>query len=108
MDGNEGKMVTRAEARQMMTNYRNSNAFAANDNKEAILFGKNHINSLLGQGGCVGIRIYYGKSGITNSDEPHMILVGTDVNGNDMTSMILDTGLPCPNDCSSASTRLRG
>ena len=108
MNGNEGSMVTRPQAQLMMTNYKNSPSFASNNSQAGILFGKNHITAILNQAGCVGVRIYYGKSGITSSDVAHLILVGTDDDGNDMpnTNFILDMGVPCPSECSSPATKL--
>lgn len=108
MNGNEGSMITRAQANQLMTNYTNSASFAANGSQEGILFGKNHINAILNQTGCVGVRIYYGKSGVKPSDDAHLVIVGTDTSGNDMpnANFILDLGQPCPSDCSSQATKL--
>ena len=105
-DGSEGKMISRPEAQQMLSDYRNSPAFAANDGREALLFGRNHIDAILAQPGCIGIRVYYGKDGPLATDPAELIIVGTDVDGNDMTGLILDAGKPCPPYCSSGATKL--
>ncbi len=106
-NGKEGDMISKEDARLLMTNYRNSPAYPANNLIEGILFGKDPIIDLLSQNGCKGIRIYYGKAGISNADAPQMIIVGTDVDGNDMTAeYILDAGVPCPSFCSSVVTKL--
>ena len=105
-NGSEGGRILRPAARASMLNYRNSAAFAANNQTEGILFGKDHIQDLLNQTGCVGIRIYYGKDGTANTDPAQMILVGTDVDGNDMANLIVDMGRPCPSHCSSLATRV--
>ena len=105
-NGSEGGTISRAAARAMMSNYRNSLAYAANDQIEGILFGKNHVEDLLAQPGCKGIRIYYGKDGTANTDAPHLILVGFDVNGNDLSNLIVDMGVPCPSHCSSTATKI--
>jgi len=106
-NGTEGEMILRGEARMLMENYRNSNAFVENNSKEGILFGKDHIENILAQPGCKGVRIYYGKQGPLSTDDPQMIIVGTDIDGNDMSAgHVLDMGYPCPDICSSLSTKL--
>ncbi len=106
-NGTEGKMIPRGEARMLMDNYRNSPAFFENNSVEGILFGKNHIEEILAQPGCRGVRIYFGKMGPLSSDPPQLIIVGTDIDGNDMSAgHVLDMGLPCPDICSSAATKL--
>ena len=106
LKGNEGSMIPRNEARQMMENYRNSHAFPANNETNGILFGKDRIDEIFAQSGCTGVRIYYGKAGTANTDAAHLIIVGTNEDGNDMTELILDAGIPCPSLCSSVSTKL--
>ncbi len=98
---NDGEMITQQEAKLLMENYENSNSKTSNGNQLGILFGVDHIESILSQKGCVGIRIYYGKDGTKDIDPAHLILVGTDADGNDMPNMdyILDMGLPCPRYC---------
>ena len=105
-NGKEGDMISRTEARELLDNYQNSPAYPANNHVEGILFGKDHVDDLLSQQGCVGIRIYYGKTGTLSADASQLIIVGTDVDGNDMTDKILDAGTPCPDFCSSLSTKL--
>jgi len=105
-NGKEGDMISRDEARQLMDNYQNSQAYPANNHVEGILFGKDHVDDLLSQPGCTGIRIYYGKTGVLNNDPPQLIIVGTDGDGNDITDKILDAGLPCPTYCPSVGSKL--
>ena len=106
-NGTEGRMITRAEAQQMMSDYRNSPAWVANNGTEGIMFGRNHVEAILAQPGCVGVRIYYGKEGVLPNDKAQLIIVGTDLDGNDMsTGLVLDAGFPCPDVCSSAATKL--
>jgi hypothetical protein len=105
-NGSEGGEISRPSARALMLDYHNSPAFAANNQTEGILFGKDNIHLLLAQSGCMGIRIYYGKGGTANPDPAQMILVGYDVDGNDMTDLIIDMGMPCPSHCSSASKKI--
>lgn len=105
-NGKEGDMISRNEARQLMDNYENSPAYPANNHVKGILFGKDHVDDLLSQQGCTGIRIYYGKTGVLSADPPQLVIVGTDEDGNDITDRILDAGVPCPDFCSSLSTKL--
>lgn len=105
--GTEGEMISRNDAKKLIDNYQISPAFLANNQTEGFLYGKDHLNLILSQQGCTGIRIYYGKDGVINTDPARMVLVGTDSDGNDMsTGLILDTGAPCPTLCSSPSTKL--
>ena len=99
-NGTEGNMISRTVARDLLDNYINSPAFPANNHTEGVLFGRDHITNILAQSGCIGIRIYYGKLGPLSTDSSQMVVVGTDSEGNDIPGLILDTGYPCPNHCS--------
>lgn len=58
------------------------------------LFGKNILNNILGQSGCMGIRMYYGLDG---NGTQQLVLVGVDASGNDMTTGIIgDKSDACP------------
>lgn len=105
-NGTEGEMLSKEDARKLLDNYRNSPAFAANNNTEGILFGRDHLLSILGQTGCRGIRVYYGKDGVLPTDSAQLVIVGTDDEGNDLTDKILDAGVPCPDFCSTEATKL--
>jgi len=105
-NGTEGGEILRPAARLLMLNYRNSNAFPANNQVEGILFGRDNIEALLAQPGCMGVRIYYGKDGVADTDAPQMVLVGYDIDGNDMTDLIVDMGMPCPHYCPTPSSKI--
>ena len=105
-NGSEGSAISRTTARTLMFNYRSSPAYAANNQTEGVLFGRDHIEALLAQPGCLGVRIYFGKDGTASTDPSQLILVGTDVDGNDMTNLIVDIGIPCPHHCSSLTTKV--
>ena len=105
-NGTEGSVINRNTARVMMQSYRNSPAFAANNGQEGVLFGKDHIEAILAQPGCVGIRIYYGKDGPLPGDPANLILVGTDANNHDMSDLIVDMGIPCPTHCPPAGSKI--
>jgi len=99
----EGSFITRGQAKTMTDDYKNSIAYTANVNQEAIFFGKDKILDVLNQPNVVGLRVYYGRNGSTPTDTPSLVLVGTDVSGNDIYSLILDTGVPCPDTCSTTT-----
>lgn len=101
--GNEGEMVSLDDAARWTANYRNSERF---DGVNAIFYGINHLNSLLSQRACQGIRIY---KAIDDDGNPIMVLVGTNEDGNDITDgYILERGVGCPPNCDSQNSVLMG
>jgi len=106
-NGTEGTMISRTNARQLLENYENSPAFPANNNTKGVLFGRDHLLAIIGQSGCKGIRVYFGKDGVRAEDPVQLVIVGTDEEGNDMSSgLVLDAGLPCPDVCPTEATKL--
>lgn len=64
---------------------------------KAHYFGKSIINTVLTQPNAVGIRIY---QAINNNSERQLVLVGVDINGNDLPNGKLgDLSAPCPSVC---------
>ena len=97
-NGSEGGEITLEVAAAMTKNYRNANRGAT----KAHFFGKDILNDILNQTGCVGIRMYYG---IDAAGLKQLVIVGADANENDMTTGIIgDMSLPCPNLCSTANS----
>jgi len=100
-NGTEGGPIDLKTASALTANYRASGSGTLT---LAQFFGKDIINSILAQTGCMGIRIYYGIDG---SGKPALIMVGSDANENDMLGTVASPGvianfaLPCPNRCSS-------
>ena len=98
-NGTEGAVIDLTTASQWTANYRATGVNLT----LAQFFGKNIINSILAQPGCVGIRIYYAKDA---TGKKILIMVGADANENDMLGtpsapgVIADFALPCPNHCS--------
>jgi hypothetical protein len=88
-----GEFITPQEAAAMTAKYRDKNP----NKVKAHYLGKTKIQQLLDQSGAVGIRIYYG---IDETNKQQVILVGVNSSGNDILSLILDRGMPCPSDCS--------
>lgn len=97
-DGTEGGSITLAAAADLTANYRS--AMATGD-RIAHFFGRDIIEELLAQDGCVGIRIYYG---LDESGKKELVLVGVEADEDDMvTGLIADYAFPCPSNCSSAN-----
>jgi hypothetical protein len=97
-DGTEGGPITLDQGSAMTKEYRRLNPNAT----IAHFFGKQRINALLNQTGCMGIRMYYGVNVV--SGEKELILVGVKSDGNDMTQMVMDMSHRCPKDCSAANS----
>lgn len=92
-DGTEGGAISLSTAAELTGNYRKDNP----GQKLAHYYGRDIINELLSQEGCVGIRIYYGTS---EDGDKELVLVGVDSDENDMLALVADTSVPCPNYCS--------
>ena len=91
-NGTEGGEITLAAGAAMTAEYRNQNP----NERKGHFFGKDILNEILDQEGCVGIRMYYG---INSDEERELVLVGVDANENDMTELVVDLSCPCPNRC---------
>jgi hypothetical protein len=93
--GNEGAVITLAEGSKMTAAYR---ATISTGDTIALAVGKNLVNSILGQTGCMGIRMYFA---LDKDGNKQLVLVGVDANGDDMTAgVIVDNMITCPNICS--------
>lgn len=93
-DGTEGAQVTLAEGSGWTKNYRNGTKY---NGKNGQFFGKDILNAILQQSGCMGIRIYYGEE--TNGT-PNLVIVGADADENDMTTGVIgERCVPCPSRC---------
>jgi hypothetical protein len=95
-DGSEAGFISLTEAAGYTKNYRRS---VPSGSTIAHFFGREMLEDLLKQQGCVGIRAYYGQedSGVKN-----LILVGVTADENDMTTgLIGDRSLICPIRCAS-------
>ena len=96
--GNEGAIITLAEGSTMTAAYR---ATISTGDTLALAVGKNLLASILGQTGCMGIRMYYA---IDDKGNDQLVLVGVDSNGDDMTAGILVDQLPiCTPRCSTSN-----
>jgi hypothetical protein len=96
-NGDESESVTLSNAATWTAAFRSANPNAIKGH----FFGKNKINDILNQSGCVGIRIY---NGIDNGT-PVLILVGVTSNENDMTSgTIIERAVLCPPYCGTGNS----
>jgi hypothetical protein len=94
--GNEDHSITLADASAMTEAYRES---VPDGSRKGGFFGRDAIETILAQEGCVGIRYY---NGINSKDEPVIILVGADKDENDLyTGAIMEFAIPCPTQCGS-------
>lgn len=95
-----GKEITLEEAQELI------GAFKTNypDEINSFFVGSDHIEHILAQEDCIGIRIINGFD--TTTKKMSEVLVGVDSLGNDMDSgLIVDKLVPCPPVCPT-STRL--
>lgn len=96
--GKEDHSISLKDASVLTYNYRQT---VAADAKTGGFFGKDAIQAILNQDGCVGIRYYYG---IDKEGTPVLVLVGSDARGNDMYEGVLaEMARPCPPACSNAN-----
>ncbi len=96
--GKEDHSITLEEASKLTSNFRNQ---AEPDQIIGGYFGREAVLDILLQEGCVGLRYYYG---LDDDGVPHIVLVGVDEEGNDMTSGLLaERAFACPPLCSEAN-----
>ncbi len=96
--GNEDHSISLSEAAQMTKNYRDT---ITSGTTIAHYFGKNAIEEILAQTGCVGIRIYYA---ITETGQKQLVITGVNSSENDLyNGKLADRSVCCPSKCSSAN-----
>lgn len=96
--GNEGSIVTLENASKLTEEYRKT---ISPGDTIANAVGKNLVESILAQPGCMGIRFYYA---LNEQGNKQLVLVGVDENGNDLTEGNIVDQLPnCPPRCSIAN-----
>ncbi|NIU00145.1 MAG: hypothetical protein GWN01_04155 [Nitrosopumilaceae archaeon] len=93
--GKEDHSISLEEAAGLTENYREN---VESGTKIAGFFGREAIEEILDQEGCVGIRYYYADM---DDGYPVMILVGVDALGNDMIhGKLAERSIACPPWCS--------
>lgn len=100
-NGTEGSAIDITTAADYTANYR----LEYPGSVQAIFMGKDILNSILAQEGCMGIRVYLGKTAAGSSDF-ELVFVGADANENDMIvgGIVADNGSRCPPACSSMNS----
>lgn len=96
-NGREGGQITLSEGADMTAKYRDNNP----NELKGHFFGKDILKQILNQEGCMGIRMYYG---IDDDEEKALVIVGADANEDDMTDLVADISMPCPNRCGSSNS----
>lgn len=93
--GNENHKIELADAAKLTRNYREAAGTGA---LLAAFFGKNALQAILNQAGCVGLRIYNARA---ENGNPNFVLVGVNSQGDDLTGgEIAEFGIGCPPICS--------
>lgn len=96
-NGNEGSFISLSDASVETKNYRNANPGAV----KAFYVGKNKLNEILGQTGCVGVRIY---NSVQSDGTRQVVIVGVDANENDLENgLLLNHSIICPPVCGNAN-----
>ena len=108
-NGSEGTFISLTEGSTLTERYR-ADYLSGDAERKALFFGKEKLEDLLAQTGCQGLRFYFGAVEKTDSGktwtELELVIVGADANENDQLGAnhkILDSGRPCPPDCSTAN-----
>ena len=81
--GYKNQSISFQEAKGLLKTYER---IAISDAVIAQYFGKDIVDKILAQPGCVGVRMYYGKHA---NGKPGVIFVGVDIKGNDIVSTVL-------------------
>lgn len=95
-NGNEGEEVTLQEGAEYAGRYRSANPDAV----KGVFFGRTHIERILTQGDCKGLRFYFAK---TDAGNPTLVMVGADSAENDLLDVIIEMAKPCPDRCSTVN-----
>ena len=93
-NGTEGSAINLSEGAALTKEHRLRNPMAL----KARFFGKEILNQILDQEGCMGIRFYFGQN---EDGVRELVAVGADANEDDMLDLIADISTPCPKACSS-------
>lgn len=105
MNGHENHDISLNDAADLTSNYRNlplGTILNGITGIKAQAFGKDAIQDILNQSGCVGVRFYFGLQDFPPAFK--LIGVGLDSSGNDMTSgKIIQHSQGCPSFCSTAN-----
>lgn len=92
-NGNEGEPISLEQGAELTARYRTADP----DSIKGVFFGRTHIEAILAQSDCKGLRLYYAKNPDGTST---LVMVGADSAQNDMLDLIIDFSHPCPVKCS--------
>ncbi len=95
-NGTEGGSISLTAGAALTGEYRKKNPGATKGH----FFGKDILQDILDQEGCMGIRMYYGLDEDGNKE---LVLVGADADENDLTALVADLSMPCPGVCGNAN-----
>lgn len=92
-NGNEGEQISLEQGAEYTLRYRSENPDAV----KGVFLGRNHIEAILAQSDCKGLRMYFAK----NADgSPTLVVVGANENQDDLLNLIFQRLMPCPYQCS--------
>jgi hypothetical protein len=92
-DGTEGGTITLAQGATMTEDYRTANPNGIN----GVFMGKDILNQILDQNGCMGIRVYFA---LDASGRQTIVCVGADSSESDQENdTVANLGAPCPPRC---------
>lgn len=92
-DGTEGDQIELETAAAWTKNYRGAHP----EETKGHFFGKDILNDILNQTGCMGIRMYYA---IDDDGNKQMVLAGANTDEDDMDSgVVADISVLCPPSC---------
>ncbi|MDV4069983.1 hypothetical protein CMT34_17475 [Elizabethkingia anophelis] len=98
IDKNTGEIITLEKAIEFTHLFQMQNPSALT----SFYAGGSKISSILEQENCIGIRFYNGYDAIAKKN--NLVLVGVDINGEDITDgFILEHLSPCPPNCPKSS-----
>lgn len=95
-NGNEGAQITLNEGAALTKKFRDNHP----DSIKGMFVGRTHVEALLAQSNCKGLRMYLGEN--TNG-EMELVMVSADANGDDILDIIIDQMVKCPTTCPSAN-----
>jgi hypothetical protein len=92
--GYKNQSISFQDAKGLLKTYER---IVASDAVIAQYFGKEIVDKILAQPGCVGVRMYYGKHA---NGKPGVLIIGVDKYGKDMvTGVLAGPTMVCPPYC---------
>jgi hypothetical protein len=95
-NGNEGAVITLEQGAELTGRYRLDHP----DSIKGVFYGRSHIEALLAQNDCEGIRMYFAKEA---DGSQTIVLVGADANQDDLLGLVIENGTKCPVVCGVAN-----